>query len=127
MAPPQPKMMKMTARTENVSKDPKQTQIIQASASNSQARHAPESQSRTVVENHTLKELQKTNELLSQLIGRMKKTEERVRGLEDKVVSASSSNSSSDVTPKRSQSRHKDVPPEVRVRILYDSVFDSCI
>ena len=55
-------------------------------------------------ENHTLHELQKTNELLVQLVGRMKKTERHVRSLEDKIVSTSGpSSSSSGSTPKRSQ------------------------
>ncbi len=67
-------------------------------------------------ENQTLKELEKTNALLSKLLGRMKKTEERVRGLEDKIVSSASSSSSSTSTPRRPPSRRKNVPPEVRVR-----------
>ena len=70
-------------------------------------------------ESHTLLELQKTNELLVQLVGRVKKTERRVRGLEDIIISTSGpSSSSSGSTPKRSQPRRKVVPPEVRVSII---------
>ena len=78
------------------------------------------------VEGQTLKELEKTNMLLGKLVDRMKKMEERVRRLEDSIISSSSTSSSS--TPKRSQAlgRRKNVPPEVRVSNQV-RVFFTCL
>lgn len=111
---PPRKKMRRTAGIENMGQaGQNQThQVSIASKSAATESHAP-------VENDTLHEIQKTNELLMQLVGRMKKTEQRVRSLENKIVSTSGPTSSSGSTPKRSQPRRKAVPPEVRVSIVH--------
>ena len=68
----------------------------------------------------TRQELQKTNELLVQLVGRMKKTEKRI---EDRLLAPSGNSSSCGSTPQRYQSRRKSVPPEVRVSILFCCIY----
>ena len=119
-APPQPKRMKPTAGVKNMKQVFRPTNQISTipSSNKSSERHATESHAHATGENHTLKELKKTNELLVQLVDRMKKTERRVRNLEDKIVTTSRPSSSSASTPKRSKSRCKAVPPEARVRVL---------
>ena len=76
LAPSQLKRVKVTHGTENVRKVAIQGQSAQASVT-SKTRVAPETHTSTS-ENHTLKELGKTNDLLLKLLSRMKRTEERV-------------------------------------------------
>ena len=58
-----------------------------------------------------LRELQRSNDLLSALVKRVEKSEKRLNLVEDKLESAGSS--SGDLTPKTT--KKKDVPIEVRV------------
>lgn len=71
------------------------------------------SSSDEITKSTALQQLEKTNKLLGELIDRVKSTENRLKGLEEKYLSSLSSSSSSS-TPKRS-SRKKDVPREIRV------------
>ncbi len=57
-----------------------------------------------------LEELKKTNKILGDLTNRMRKTERRMKAIEDQVSNCSSS--STDVTPKKKKTA---VPDEVRV------------
>ena len=72
--PQQAKRVKRTAGIENMKQVPGQTHQVPIAASGSKStateRHA---------ENHTLCELQKTNELLVHLVGRMKKTKQHAQ------------------------------------------------
>ena len=68
----------------------------------------------SVDEVNTVEQLKKTNKLLGELLDRVKSTEDRLKGLEDKCLSSPLSSSSSGSTPKRSN-RKREVPREVRV------------
>ena len=65
----------------------------------------------------TTQELRKTNELLSQLVQQMKKTEQRVTALEEKESMSSCSSSSTNSRGKRK----KDIPIAVKVSCLCES------
>ena len=114
---PPPKKMMPTTAVESMKQSNLTSQIPNTSTSKS-SKQPTESHTHPSGENQTLKELQKTNELLVLLVGRIKKTEQCVRNLEDKSVTTSTPSSSSGSTPKRLQSRRKAVPQEVRVRIV---------
>ena len=64
-----------------------------------------------------LKEVKRNNKILLSLVGRMKKTEKRLKDVEEqlKKTSDSASNSSCGSTPRRL--RQKVVPEEVRVSL----------
>ena len=99
---------------------PKRAKVIQGAEGRKKEKHRKHSGHAVAPgrENETLHELQKTNELLVQLVGRMKKTEKRVKSIEDRLLSPSGNSSSCGSTPQRHQSRHKSVPSEVRVSIF---------
>ena len=65
-----------------------------------------------------LAEIQKTNQILSSLVQRVKKTEKRVKQIETQISSGSGTSGgvASDVVSTPSRSRKKFVPDEVRVR-----------
>ena len=70
-----------------------------------------------------LKEVKKSNKLLEALLKRVDSTEDRLKLVEDKLndLGQSASASAGDTTPLsrfRSRSRKRDVPDEVRVRII---------
>ena len=67
-------------------------------------------------ERRVLEAVEKNNELLLSLVGRVKRTEKRLKTIERQVDSTSPS-SEIDSTPGKRSTRKKDVPIEVRVRI----------
>ena len=106
------------ASTPPQTKRPKLIQGAEGRRKREKRRERPNIAVSSGTENETLHhELQKTNELLVQLVGRMKKTEKRVKTIEDTLLSPSGNSSSCGSTPQRYQSRRKSVPPEVRVSI----------
>ena len=68
---------------------------------------------KSVSSSKILEELQKTNDVIKELVSKVKKTDKRVRAMEEQLKAGASSSSSSSSTPKRNRSR--DVPDEVRV------------
>ena len=71
--------------------------------------------------NIILSEVRKTHQILLDLTTRLKKTEKRVKTIEEKMNSRADSSIS--VTPK--SSRNKDIPQEVRVSLFYDVHLES--
>ena len=72
-------------------------------------------------ESETLKVLGKTNGLLSKLLNRAQKTEQRIRSIEEKMGSCGNSSTtecSSPNTPRRQNKHVLDIPNEVKVRYV---------
>ena len=107
------------ATTPPAAKRAKVIQGVEGKNKRSMNEHSSSSSHPVTPDVDTRHELQKTNELLVQLVGRMKKTEQRVRRIEDRLLAPSGNSSSCGSTPQRYQSRRKSVPPEVRVSILF--------
>ena len=66
-----------------------------------------------------LEELSKTNNVLQQLVGDMKKTIHRVGVLEDKIFTSGNSSSTSNTAPPSKTPQKRTIPPAVRVSTIY--------
>ena len=64
-----------------------------------------------------LKELKKTNTMMMELVRKVKRTEQRMKAMEEKIIMSEGPSSSSNSTPKRLL-RKRVVPDAVRVSIL---------